>query len=55
MRVPLGMSEKSTEGENIEQAEVLLGLVRGRWRKGGACDKVQDGGSKHVIMLSQGH
>lgn len=51
--MPLGMSgkKKSTEGESIGQAEVLLGLARGRWRKGGACGKVQDGGSQHVIML----
>lgn len=44
------VSGKSTEGENIEQADVLLGLVRDSWSKGGACDKIQDGGSKHVNL-----
>lgn len=31
---------KITEGENIEQADVLLGLVQDKWSKGGVCNEV---------------
>lgn len=44
--MPVGMSDKSTGGENIEQSEVLLKLARERWRKGGTCDKAQVGRGK---------
>lgn len=46
LRVPVGMSDKSTGGENIEQAEVLPELAGERWRKGGTCDKAQAGRGK---------
>lgn len=44
--MPVGMSDKSTGGENIEQAEVLLEFAGGRWRKGGTSDKAQVGREK---------
>lgn len=44
--MPVGMSDKSTGGENIERAEVLLELARERWRKGRTCDKAQAGRGK---------